>query len=140
MLNSVANLISLYKLQQDNQQLQQREQQRQAAFDGADLCGLVFASAAMERCIDLALQLARSDVSVLITGPNGAGKDKLADILHANSPLKHKPLIKVNVGALPMELMEPSCLAPRPVHLPAPPRPVSAVSKRQMAVPCFWMR
>ncbi|MCT8981411.1 sigma-54 dependent transcriptional regulator [Shewanella algae] len=106
LLNSVANLISLYKLQQDNQQLQQREQQRQAVFDGADLCGLVFASAAMERCIDLALQLARSDVSVLITGPNGAGKDKLADILHANSPLKHKPLIKVNVGALPMELME----------------------------------
>ncbi|ASJ95724.1 sigma-54-dependent transcriptional regulator [Shewanella marisflavi] len=106
LLNSVNNLISLHTLSQQNSQLARSEHQRMSAIKDADLCGIVFGSGAMQRCIDLALQIAKSDVSVLITGPNGAGKDKLADILHANSPLKHKPFIKVNIGALPMELLE----------------------------------
>ncbi|ASK68183.1 sigma-54-dependent Fis family transcriptional regulator [Shewanella bicestrii] len=106
LLNSITNLIALHKLARANQQLERVNSQRQVAIADADLCGIVFGSGAMQRCIDLALQLARSDVSVLITGPNGAGKDKLADIIHANSPLKNKPFIKVNVGALPMELLE----------------------------------
>lgn len=106
LLNSIKNLISLYKLSRANHRLERVNHQRQVAIADADLCGIVFGSGAMQRCIDLALQLARSDVSVLITGPNGAGKDKLADILHANSPLKNKPFIKVNVGALPMDLLE----------------------------------
>jgi len=106
LLNSIKNLISLYKLSRANHRLERVNHQRQVAIADADLCGIVFGSGTMQRCIDLALQLARSDVSVLITGPNGAGKDKLADILHANSPLKNKPFIKVNVGALPMDLLE----------------------------------
>lgn len=106
LLNSITNLIALYKLARTNHRLERVNSQRQVAIADADLCGIVFGSGAMQRCIDLALQLARSDVSVLITGPNGAGKDKLADIIHANSPLKNKPFIKVNVGALPMELLE----------------------------------
>ncbi|MCH1929748.1 sigma-54 dependent transcriptional regulator [Shewanella sp. A25] len=106
LLNTIANLISLHKLSRTNHKLERVNQQRQMAIADADLCGIVFGSGAMQRCIDLALQLARSDVSVLITGPNGAGKDKLADIIHANSPLKNKPFIKVNVGALPVELLE----------------------------------
>ncbi|MCS6257730.1 sigma-54-dependent Fis family transcriptional regulator [Shewanella baltica] len=105
-LNSITNLIALYKLSRANHRLERVNHQRQVAIADADLCGIIFGSGAMQRCIDLALQLARSDVSVLITGPNGAGKDKLADILHANSPLKNKPFIKVNVGALPMDLLE----------------------------------
>ncbi|MCU8042189.1 MULTISPECIES: sigma-54-dependent transcriptional regulator [unclassified Shewanella] len=106
LLNSITNLIALYKLSRANHRLERVNHQRQVAIADADLCGIVFGSGAMQRCIDLALQLARSDVSVLITGPNVAGKDKLADILHANSPLKNKPFIKVNVGALPMDLLE----------------------------------
>lgn len=106
LLTSIGNLISLHKLSRENGELKRQKAERTAVFDEADLCGLVFGSPAMERCVDLALQLAKSDVSVLITGPNGAGKDRLADILHANSPLKDKPFIKVNVGALPIELME----------------------------------
>lgn len=106
LLNSINNLVALNKLTKENAKLERVETERMSAIVKADLCGLVFGSGAMQRCVDLALQLARSDVSVLITGPNGAGKDKLADILHANSPLKDKPLIKVNIGALPMELLE----------------------------------
>ena len=106
LLNSVSNLISLHTLSRENSQLQRVDSQRMVAIKDADLCGIVFASGSMQRSVDLALQIARSDVSVLITGPNGAGKDKLADIIHANSPLKNKPFIKVNIGALPMDLLE----------------------------------
>ena len=106
LLTSVGNLISLHKLSQSNKKLVKAETERNVAIADADLCGLIYAGGAMQRTVDLALQLANSDVSVLVTGPNGAGKDKIADILHANSPLKNKPLIKVNIGALPSELME----------------------------------
>jgi DNA-binding NtrC family response regulator len=106
LINSIANLLSLYRLSKKNDQLSRTDNQRMQAIKQGDLCGLIFASGAMQRCVDLALQIARSDVSVLITGPNGAGKDKLADILHANSLLKDKPFIKVNIGALPMDLLE----------------------------------
>ncbi len=43
---------------------------------------------------------------MLLTGPNGAGKEVLADVIQANSSVRHGPFIKVNVGALPAELME----------------------------------
>ncbi len=106
LLTSINNLISIYTLSKANTQLVRVDNDRMSAIKDADLCGIVFGSGAMQRCVDLALQIARSDVSVLITGPNGAGKDKLADIIHANSSLKNKPFIKVNVGALPMDLLE----------------------------------
>ncbi|GIU31714.1 sigma-54 dependent transcriptional regulator [Shewanella schlegeliana] len=106
LLTSINNLISLHRLAKDNAKLSRVENQRMAAIKDADLCGIVFNSGAMQRCVDLALQIAKSDVSVLITGPNGAGKDKLADIIHANSSLKQRPFIKVNIGALPMDLLE----------------------------------
>ncbi len=106
LLTSVANLINLHRLSRENSTLVRQQTQRQQGIRDADLCGLIFASGAMERCVDLAVQVAASDVSVLITGPNGAGKDRLADIIHANSALKDKPLIKVNVGALPVDLLE----------------------------------
>ncbi|RYV02313.1 sigma-54-dependent Fis family transcriptional regulator [Shewanella sp. OPT22] len=106
LLTSIGNLISLHKLTQSNKKLVKAETERNVAIVDADLCGLVYASGTMQRIVDLTLQLANSDVSVLVTGPNGAGKDKIADILHANSPLRDKPLIKVNIGALPSELME----------------------------------
>ncbi|MBW8182529.1 sigma-54-dependent transcriptional regulator [Shewanella nanhaiensis] len=106
LVTSINNLISLHALSKANTQLTRVENDRMSAIKGADLCGIVFGSGAMQRSVDLALQIARSDVSVLITGPNGAGKDKLADIIHANSSLKTKPFIKVNVGALPIDLLE----------------------------------
>jgi DNA-binding NtrC family response regulator len=54
----------------------------------------------------MAAQVAHADVPVLITGPNGAGKEVLADIVHANSARKDKPYVKVNAGALPDQLIE----------------------------------
>ncbi|MCL1123267.1 sigma-54-dependent transcriptional regulator [Shewanella surugensis] len=106
LLTSINNLMALQHMTKEKFQLERVNQQRMQGIDSANLCGLVFASGVMQRCVDLALQVATSDVSVLITGPNGAGKDKLADIIHANSFLRDKPFIKVNVGALPVDLLE----------------------------------
>ena len=71
-----------------------------------DVRGLVFASTAMARVVDLALHVATADVPVLITGPNGVGKEKLAEIIQANSPRAARPFVTVNVGALPDTLLE----------------------------------
>jgi len=77
-----------------------------AGLPEADLRGLVLASAGMRRLVSLAVQVAGADVPVLITGPNGAGKEKVAEIVQANSRRRDGPFLKVNVGALPDELLE----------------------------------
>ena len=71
-----------------------------------DLRGCVYSSAGMHRLVTLALQVAASEAPVLITGPSGAGKDKIAEIVQANSPRKSRPFVRVNAGALPDELLE----------------------------------
>ena len=71
-----------------------------------DLCGLIYASAQMQNVVSLAATVASSDVPVLITGANGAGKEKLAEIIQANSRRKDRPFVKVNAGALPDQLLE----------------------------------
>jgi len=72
---------------------------------GDDLRGTIYESEAMHRIVTLALKIAKSEVPVLITGPNGAGKEKIAEIIHASSRRAKMPFIKVNVGALPEQLL-----------------------------------
>ncbi|XQW84234.1 sigma-54-dependent transcriptional regulator [Thalassotalea piscium] len=106
LLVTINNLIELNDVQRKSQALSQQQREREQYNSSANLCGLVFTSTAMQRLVDMTVQVAKSHVNALITGPNGAGKEKIADILHANSPRMSKPFIKVNVGALPLELME----------------------------------
>ena len=80
--------------------------QRQALEGEYDLRGLVWADAASERVLSLACQVARSELAVLVTGPNGTGKEKFAEIIHANSAVRDGPFVAVNCGALPAELIE----------------------------------
>lgn len=103
LLLTVANAL---KLQQLTLQQQKAEQARHNSFAGKDLCGLVFASSQMQQLLQMALQLAPSNAAVLITGPNGAGKEGIANVLHANSNRRDKAFIKLNMGALPSDLME----------------------------------
>jgi DNA-binding NtrC family response regulator len=84
----------------------ERRSSRSALAKTFDLCGIVYESAAMHRVVTLALQVAAADVPVLITGPNGAGKEKIAEIIQANSPRKKMAFVKVNAGALPDQLLE----------------------------------
>ncbi|HEY2684194.1 MAG TPA: sigma-54 dependent transcriptional regulator [Steroidobacteraceae bacterium] len=107
LLATVENLLELAEATGERRRLheeQRRRRQRLAA--NYDLCGIVFASDAMERAAEMACRVARADVRVLITGPNGAGKERIAQIVHANSPQKGGPFVAVNCGAIPAELIE----------------------------------
>ena len=84
----------------------ERRGSRAALARSFDLRGIVYESAAMHRVVTLALQVAAADVPVLITGPNGAGKEKIAEIIQANSGRRKMPFVKVNAGALPDQLLE----------------------------------
>ena len=107
LLATVENLLELSESSREiTRSRRERRQRREALRKKYDLDGLVFASEAMARTLDLACQVARSDVSVLITGPNGTGKERIATIMHANSPVSRGPFIAVNCGALPGELIE----------------------------------
>jgi len=106
LLMTVQNALKLKQLEDRQRDAERKQQERLQAFIGKDLCGLVFASTAMERLLQMTLQLAPSQAAVLITGENGSGKEGIAQILHANSPRAGKPLVKVNMGALPADLME----------------------------------
>jgi DNA-binding NtrC family response regulator len=66
----------------------------------------IYHSPEMHSLISQAGKVAGANVNVLITGANGAGKEKLADYIHQQSPRHHHAFIKVNMGALPHELIE----------------------------------
>jgi DNA-binding NtrC family response regulator len=72
----------------------------------ADSRGFVWKDAAMERVVQLADQIARSEASVLITGESGTGKEVLARYLHQRSTRKAKPFVSVNCAAIPDNLLE----------------------------------
>jgi len=107
LLATVENLLELSESTREVSRLRgERRAHRSALAQKFDLRGAVFASSAMERLIELACQVARADVPVLITGPNGSGKERIAEIVHYNSAVKAGPFVIVNCGALPSELVE----------------------------------
>jgi DNA-binding NtrC family response regulator len=63
-------------------------------------------SAAMQGVFDVVRKVADTDLTVLIRGPSGTGKELVANALHYNSPRRTKPLIKVNCAAFSRELVE----------------------------------
>ncbi len=107
LLSTVRTLLRMRELQLENERL--RTDHTRARGDLAvqyDLRGVLYESAAMHRVVSLAVQVAGSDVAVLITGPNGAGKEKIAEIVQANSRRRARPFVKVNAGGLPDALLE----------------------------------
>ncbi len=106
----IATVTNLIELGQANRSLRQRVQQerrvRRDLEQGFDLRGMVWQDAATERVLHLACQVARADVPVLISGPNGTGKERIAEIIQANSLVADGPFVVLNCGALPAELIE----------------------------------
>lgn len=60
----------------------------------------------IKRSIEMALNVADTQTSVLIQGESGTGKELLANLIHYNSQRKDKPYIKLNCGAIPESLLE----------------------------------
>lgn len=107
LLTTVRNLLDLEAARAENRAIRRRRAAARAQLASRfALNGLVYESEAMHALASTAARVAHADVPVLITGPNGAGKEVIADIVHANSTVKSGPYVKVNVGALPDTLME----------------------------------
>ena len=66
----------------------------------------IYANETMRRIKEIIDQVANTDVTVLIQGESGVGKEVVARSIHLNSFRREKPFVKVNCAALPQELLE----------------------------------
>jgi len=95
------------------------------------------ASAAMQRQLTTARQAAASDVTVLLTGESGTGKNVLAAAIHAWSPRRHGPFVTVACTTLAEHLLESELFghvkgAGRPQHPPDQPPPHRSVHRGEL--------
>ena len=63
--------------------------------------GIIGNDPALNRALDIAAQVAPTDISVLVIGESGVGKENIPQVIHALSARKHGPYIAVNCGAIP---------------------------------------
>jgi transcriptional regulator with PAS, ATPase and Fis domain len=63
--------------------------------------GIIGKSSKLDRAIDISLQVAPTNISILVVGESGTGKESIPKIIHQNSKRKHNPYIAVNCGAIP---------------------------------------
>lgn len=63
--------------------------------------GIIGNSPALNYALQVAVQVANTDLTVLINGESGVGKEVFSQIIHSLSPRKHNPFIAVNCGAIP---------------------------------------
>jgi len=70
---------------------------------GAEIIG---ESPAMQKVLELAEYVAKTDATVLVRGESGTGKELVAQAIHANSQRRYAPIITVNCGGLPETLLE----------------------------------
>jgi DNA-binding NtrC family response regulator len=107
LVTTVRNLVELGAA---NRRLRERAERdargRRDLQQQFDTRGTVWRDAATQRVLELACQVARADVPVLITGPNGSGKERVAEIIQANSAVKDGPFVTLNCGAIPADLIE----------------------------------
>jgi DNA-binding NtrC family response regulator len=101
------NLLRMRELQQENLRLTSHVlRARRELSVRHRLCGLVYQSAQMHEVVTLAVKVAPANVPVLVTGPNGSGKEKIAEIVQANSRRSDKAFVRVNSGGLHENLID----------------------------------
>jgi two-component system response regulator HydG len=98
LLRAVEKAAEKQSLQREN-----RELRSQLSLSGKRF---VYASPQMRDVARVVEQVASSTATVLITGESGVGKEVIADAIHAASPRRNRPLIKVSCAALPETLLE----------------------------------
>jgi two-component system, NtrC family, response regulator HydG len=95
-----------HKLKQAERKLRARERQLAPYRAELETSGLTVNSPAMDKVIELARRVAHVDSTVLVTGESGVGKERLARLVHHESARAAQPLIAINCGALPEQLLE----------------------------------
>lgn len=96
----IGNALRSKNLEVENRQLK-KEMQKEFSFQS-----LVGNSDKMHQVYELIKRVSQSPTNVLITGESGTGKEMVAKAIHVNGPLKNKPFVTVNCGAIPENLME----------------------------------
>ena len=97
---NVANALRSRNLEVENRSLK-KELEREYSFQN-----LVGNSEAMHRIFELIRRVSQTPTNVLITGESGTGKEMVAKAIHYNGPLRDKPFVTINCGAIPENLME----------------------------------
>ena len=97
-LITTKNALESKSLKQETKQLRKR-----VAAKGPQMIG---ESAAITRVRDIINKVAPTEARVLITGPNGTGKEVVAHLIHEGSNRSNGPLVEVNCAAIPSELIE----------------------------------
>ncbi|PIT99865.1 MAG: Fis family transcriptional regulator [Bdellovibrionales bacterium CG10_big_fil_rev_8_21_14_0_10_45_34] len=97
---NIANALRTLTLESENRVLR-KELQKEYTFQS-----LVGDSEAIHKTFDLIRRVSQSPTNVLITGESGTGKEMVAKAIHFNGPLKDRPFVTVNCGAIPENLME----------------------------------
>ncbi|WP_428262446.1 sigma 54-interacting transcriptional regulator [Haliangium sp.] len=95
----IANALLLDQLRGDNRQLSQR-------LEEIRFGEIVGTSAPMQRVFKKVEKVAATDISVLITGETGTGKELIAREIHTRSPRSQRPFVTINCGAIPENLLE----------------------------------
>ena len=97
---NIANALRSKSLETENRQLK-KELTREYNFQN-----LVGNSEAMHKVFDMIKRVSETPTNVLVTGESGTGKEMVAKAIHYNGPLKEKPFVPVNCGAIPETLIE----------------------------------
>ncbi len=98
LLVSVKNALDMKRLMVDNKVM--KMQLQNGRFE------IVGQSPALQSVLEVALKVAASDASVMITGPSGSGKELIAHLIHENSDRAAKPFVAVNCASIPDTLIE----------------------------------
>lgn len=97
---NIANALRSKNLEVENRNLK-KELQKEYSFQN-----FIGNSEPMHRIFDMIKRVAQAPTNILITGESGTGKEMIAKAIHYNGPLKDKPFVTVNCGAIPESLME----------------------------------
>lgn len=112
-------------------------EQSAPAMDDSWRESIVTRSPLMIRLLEQARMVAQSDVSVLINGQSGTGKEIFAQAIHNASPRSSKPFIAINRARCRNSYWSPNCLATRAGRLPARSATVKGYFRRRKAARCF---
>src|SRR5436190_14624814 len=99
-------LVTVERALEHKQQNEESSTLRKALSTMSGVPQPIFQSTVMKNVVRTIERVAPSDVSILITGESGSGKEVIADLIHAMSPRSKGKNIKINCAALPRELIE----------------------------------
>ena len=101
LLNTIlSRAFKIYELEAANRRLERH------SFQGGEFCGMLGVSPVMGRLFERIKKVSGTGYPVLITGDSGTGKEKAAQAVHSLSPRDQKPLVIINCGAIPENLLE----------------------------------